>query len=255
MRWPASDASSRPVGHNGLVNRVNAIARGCAAMTVVVVAAAVSSGCTSTVAGVAVRDVNAAPIDVPLLKESQLDGVLLSLGQLNGIVGASKLKFVIDSKEMSDNSAAVSDPDCLGSMFGAEEQVYGDSQWTAVRDQVAREPGDDNDHWVEQTAVLYPSEDQAKQFVEDSTSAWRRCGGFSVAVDDDATSSIWLIDDVNVTDDVVTQMIAQEDSDGWECQHAITSVANLTVESLACAFGISDEAVTMTQKLVANAAK
>ena len=249
--------STLPVGHNnmmksgGRMNRVGGVAR---VMTIVALAVAVSSGCTSTVPGVAVRDVNAAPIDVPPLTEAQLDDVLLSIGQLNGIVGASKLKLVIDSTEMSDNSAAVSDPDCLGSMFGAEDEVYGSSEWAAVRDQVAREPGDDNDHWVEQTAVLYPSEDQAAGFVDDSAAAWERCGGFSVAVDDDATSSIWLINDVQTTDDVVTQVISQEDSDGWECQHAMTSVANVTLEAMACAFGISDEAVTMVHKLVANAA-
>lgn len=244
--------SARSIGHNVRMNRLGGIAR---LLTVAAVAVALTAGCTSTVAGVAVRDVNAAPIDVAPLTEAQLDDVLLSIGQLNGIVGASKLKFVIDSAEMSDNSAAVSDPDCLGSMFGAEDQVYGASEWAAVRDQVAREPGDDNDHWVEQTAVLYPSDDQAAGFVDDSAAAWQRCGGFSVAVDDDATSSIWLIADVETDDGVITQVISQEDSDGWECQHAMTSVANVTVEAMACAFGISDEAVTMVRKLVANAAK
>ncbi len=57
---------------------------------------------------------------------------------------------------MTDSSDKVSDPDCLGAMFGAEEAVYKGSGWTAVRDVVAREPEDDNDHWIEQTAVIYP---------------------------------------------------------------------------------------------------
>jgi hypothetical protein len=76
-----------------------------------------------------------------------------------------------------------------------------------------------------------------------------------VAVDDGTTSSIWLIGDVKVDDDVVTQVISQEDSDGWECQHAMSSVSNVSVETIACAFGINDEAVTMVDALVANAAK
>jgi hypothetical protein len=250
--------SPRSVGHGarirlgGPINRFAGIGR---VLIVCAVAVAVTAGCTSTVAGVAVRDVNAAPIDVPPLTAARLDDVLLSVDELNDVVGATKLALVVDSARMSDNSAAVSDPDCLGSMFGAEDQVYGASEWTAVRDQVAREPGDDNDHWVEQTAVLYPSEDQAAAFVDDSAAAWQRCGGFSVVVDDDATSSIWLIGDVQTDDGVITQVIAQEDSEGWECQHAMTSVANVTVETMACAFGISDEAVTMVHRLVANAAR
>jgi hypothetical protein len=234
------------------VNWVRARARVCAAMAIVVVAA---SGCTSTVAGIAVRDANAGPTDVRPLREAQLDDVLLSIAKLNGIVGATEMKVVLEGQGMSDNADAVSDPDCLGSIFGAEDLVYQFSDWTAVRDRVAREPGDGNEHWVEQTAVLYSTAKPAKDFVDSSTSSWRDCSGFSVAVDDGTTSSIWLIGDVKVDDDVVTQVISQEDSDGWECQHAMSSVSNVSVETIACAFGINDEAVTMVNALVANAAK
>ena len=227
--------------------------RGCVAATALVAVVA-SSGCAATVAGSAVRDGNAAPTDVPPLAESQLDGLLLDLGELNGIVGATQLETIIASREMSSNSDAVSDPVCLGSIFGAEERVYGQSGWTAMRDQVAHQRGDDS-HWVEQTVVRYPTDTAAKDFVGGSTTAWRDCSGFSVAVNDGSNSSLWLIGDVNVHDDMVTQVVDQEDSDGWECQHALTSVSNLSIETLACAFGIHDEAVTIAQKLVANAAR
>lgn len=231
-------------------------ARLCTALAVAaMVVAPASAGCSNTVEGLAVRDADANPTNVRPLRESQLDDVLLSIAQLNGIAGATKMEVVLSGEQMSDNSDAVSDPDCLGSIFGAEELVYQSSDWTAVRDEVAREPQDDNQHWVEQTAVLYPTEGKARNFVESSTRAWRDCGGFSVAVDDGATSSIWLIDDVRIDGDVMTQRISQEDSDGWECQHAMSAVANLSVETIACAFGIHDEAVSMVSAIVANAAK
>lgn len=237
-----------------LVNRKRV--RLCTALVAAAAAVVVvSSGCSSTVEGLAVRDADAHPTDIRPLRESQLDDVLLSIAQLNGIVGATKMEVVLSGEQMSENSDAVSDPDCLGSIFGAEELVYQSSDWMAVRDEVAREPQDDNEHWVEQTAVLYPTERLATTFVEGSTRSWRDCGGFSVAVDDGATSSIWLIDDVRVDGDVVTQRISQEDSDGWECQHAMSAVANLAVETIACAFGIHDEAVSMVSAMVANAAK
>lgn len=234
------------------MNRVGARARACAALALALVAV---SGCTSTVSGLAVRDADSGPTDVRPLRPSQLDDVLLSIGQLNEIAGATQMEVVLEGQEMSDNSDAVSDPDCLGSIFGAEDEVYRFSDWTDVRDQVAREPEDGNEHWVEQAVVRYSTETLARDFVENSTSTWRDCGGFSVAVDDGTTSSIWLIDDVVVDGDVVTQVIAQEDSDGWECQHALASVANLSVEAIACAFGIDDEAATIAKALVANAAK
>ena len=219
------------------------------------VAAVAASGCTSTVEGLAVRDADDNPADVQPLRESQLDDVLLSIAQLNGIAGATRMKVVLAGEVMSDNSEAVSDPDCLGSIFGAEDLVYQSSDWTAVRDQVAREPHDGNEHWMEQTAVLYSTATPAGDFVENSTSSWRDCSGFSVAVDDGTTSSIWLIDEVLVDGDVVTQRISQEDSDGWECQHAMSAVANLSVEAIACAFGINDEAVSMVTAMIANAAR
>lgn len=226
-----------------------------ALLSVAVAAAMAVSGCTSTVTGTAVRDPGAGPASMRPLRAAQLDDVLLTIDELNTVMGATKMQVVLTGQEMSDNSEAVSDPDCLGSIFGAEDSVYHGSEWTAVRDQVAREPGDDNDHWVEQSAVLYPSEQLATDFVENSEAAWRDCGGFSVAVDDGSNSSIWQIDDVKKDDDVLTQVVSQEDSDGWECQHAMSSVSNLSVETIACAFGVDDQAVTMVKGLLANAAK
>ncbi|WP_293238893.1 sensor domain-containing protein [Mycolicibacterium sp.] len=228
---------------------------GARAFAALVTAAVASSGCSSTVQGLAVRDADASPADVRPLRKSQLDGVMLSIAQINAMAGATKMEIVLEGKEMSDNSDAVSDPDCLGSIYGAEDLVYRSSNWTAVVDQVAREPQNGNEHWVEQTAVLYGTEEAARDFVEKSSSNWRDCSGFSVAVDDGTTSSIWLIDDVTVDDDMTTQVIAQEDSDGWECQHAMTSVANVSVETIACAFGVNDEAATMARAIVAKAAK
>ena len=54
--------------------------------------------------------------------------------------------------------------------------------------------------------------------------------------------------------DLLTQGIVQEDSEGWECQHALTAVANVSLEALTCAFGIEDEAVEVVDALVAKAA-
>jgi hypothetical protein len=223
--------------------------------TVAIVMAVALSACTTTVSGSAVRDKNAAPLDVAPLREAQLADVLLSTDELDSILGAKGLEVVSDMEEMSDNSRAVSDPDCLGVIFGAEEKVYDGSDWTAVRDQVAREPGDEKDHWVEQTVVLYPAADNAQKFVDDSKSNWEQCGGFSVAVDDSESSYIWQVNDVATDDDLISQVTTQEDSGGWECQHALSAVSNVTVETWACAFGIDDEAVEMAQDMVKNAAK
>ena len=228
--------------------------RVCAVATLVA-ASVLLSGCQSTVHGTAVRAPHAGPNDVPPLTQSKLEDVLLSIGELNGIMGASQMKVTSQLQDMTDHSGEVSDPDCLGAIYGAEEPVYAGSGWTAVRDEVAREPGADNEHWVEQTAVLYPSAQKAQNFFDSSASAWQKCSGYSVSVDDMDATYLWEIDNATVEDTLLTQTTAQEDAGGWACQHALSVVSNVTVEAWACGFSIKDEAATIANEMVANAAK
>jgi hypothetical protein len=124
-----------------------------------------------------------------------------------------------------------------------------------MRDQVVREPGENNAHWVEQSAVLYPSSAKAQKFFDDSKATWEKCSGYSVSVDDSDATYLWQIDSVTSQDTLITQMTAQEDADGWACQHALSVVSNATVEAWACGYSIKDEAATIANDMVANAAK
>jgi PknH-like extracellular domain len=225
------------------------------AVGIVIAASVLLSGCVSTVSGTPVRAHNAAPANVPPLTDAKLDDVLLSIGELNGIVGSTQMKVTSELDEMTDHSGEVSDPDCLGAIYGAEEPVYAGSGWTALRDQIAREPGEDNEHWVEQTAVLYPSAEKAQKFFDDSKSAWQGCAGYSVSVDDDDATYLWQIDSLTSEDALITQMTAQEDAEGWACQHAMSVVSNVIAEVWACGYSIKDEAATIANEMVANAAK
>lgn len=220
---------------------------------VVVVAAMVSTGCVSTVSGNAVRNASTVPSNVPKLDESALDKVVLPIDEVNAVMGTTDLEVTSDIDEMTDSSDKVSDPDCLGAMFGAEEAVYKGSGWTAVRDVVAREPEDDNDHWIEQTAVIYPEASNARRFFEKSRAIWEKCAGSSLAVDTEDTSSLWEFDDVTAGDGLITQTATQEDADGWGCQHALATASNLTAETWVCAYNLADEAATMAIDIVNNA--
>jgi hypothetical protein len=170
-------------------------------------------------------------------------------------MGSGRMKVSSQLEEMVDHSQDVSDPDCLGSIYGAEQPVYAGSGWTAMRDQVVREPDEDNDHWVEQTAVLYPSAEKAQKFFDDSKASWQKCSGYSVSVDDLDATYLWQINSLTAQDSLITQGTAQEDADGWACQHALSAVSNVTVEAWACGYSIKDEAATIANDMVANAAK
>jgi hypothetical protein len=192
---------------------------------------------------------------VATLEESDLDRVLLSAGEVNGVMGATGIRVTASSQSMSDNSDGVSDVDCLGAIYGAEELVYNGSDWTAVRDEVLQEPATDNAHWVEQIAVLYPSADKAQKFVEGSRTSWEKCGGTSIDIDNSDVHSTWKIDKANVTGDILTQQSTQRNAGGWGCQHALTTAANLVVEAWACSNSINDEAKSIASEMLKNAAK
>jgi len=169
------------VGEDGAVNAIRTMLRACAVSAVIAVSVLLS-GCASTVQGTAIRAQGPDPQNVPRLDEAELDAILLTIDELNAIVGSTQMTLAGELDEMTDHSADVSDPDCLGAVFGAEEPVYTGTGWTAVRDQVAREPSDDNDHWVEQTAVLYPAAANAKGFFDGSSSTWQDCANDAITV-------------------------------------------------------------------------
>jgi hypothetical protein len=219
----------------------------------VAVAAMALTGCVSTVSGTAVRNASTVPSNIPKLDESALERVLLPVDEINDIMGTTDLEFTSDIDDMTDSSDKVSDPDCLAAMFGAEEAVYKGSGWTAVRDIVAREPEDDNDHWIEQTAVIYPEASNANRFFAKSKSSWDKCAGSSLAVETEDTSSLWEFGDVTSSDGLIAQLASQEDADGWGCQHALATASNLTVETWVCAYNLSDEATTMAIDIINNA--
>ncbi|GFG50892.1 sensor domain-containing protein [Mycolicibacterium agri] len=239
------------VGHNG---GMVVWARALGAVGGVLAATLMLSGCVTTVSGDAVRDAKTVPTNVPRLAESDIDKVIIPIDRVNAIMGTTDLEVTSDIDDMTDSEDKVSDPDCLGAMFGAEEAVYKGSGWTAVRDVVAREPEADNDHWVEQTVVVYPNERNAKRFFEKSRSTWQKCAGTSLAVDTENTSSLWEFDDVDSGAGMITQMTIQEDADGWGCQHALAVASNITVETWACGYGVSQEAATMAIDIMDTAA-
>ncbi|GAT07272.1 uncharacterized protein RMCN_0405 [Mycolicibacterium novocastrense] len=239
------------VGHNNSVTRFGTASRLFAA-GVVLATSAVLAGCVSTVAGIAIRG---QAVEVRELTAATLDDVLLTIGELNGIMGSTTMKVTSELEEMTDHSDDVSDRECLGAMYGAEGPVYAGSGWTDVRDQVAREPDDDNNHWVEQTAVLYTSAEDAQRFFDKSRAAWEGCANSTVVVGSSGDSYLWELSEVRTDDEMITQVTTQQDADGWACQHALSAASNLTVEAWACSYSIGDEAATIARDMLANAAK
>jgi hypothetical protein len=240
-------------GHNNAVTYIGTATRAGAAAAVIA-ASILLAACVSTISGTATRPPKAGPADVPPLDESRLDNVMLSIGEINAVMGASAMEVTSETNGMTDHSAAVSDPGCLGAIYGAEEPVYAGSGWTAVLDQISREKGDDNEHWVEQTVVLYSSADKAKKFFDDSKAMWEGCANSTVSVNDGDTAYDWNLGEVTAEGTLITQVTEQQGASGWACQHALSPASNIAVEVWACSYSPGEEASAIVHDMIANAA-
>ncbi|MGV0745724.1 sensor domain-containing protein [Mycolicibacterium sp. XJ870] len=216
-----------------------------------VIASVLLAGCVTTVTGSALRDPDAPPLETTL-EESDLDGVLLPVEDLNNIVGSFDLEVSLDLDDLNDNSAAVSDQDCLGAAFGAQERVYGDSGWTAARDQIVREPGDDNPHWLEQAVVLYPSAEQAQDFFDVSQAMWDSCVGSIVTFDSENLPLEWAVSEVTVEESLISQMSTPKGAPSGGCHHAMSVASNVIVEAWACGDDIDSQAAEIAAQIVSN---
>ncbi|BBX27542.1 hypothetical protein GCM10009632_00840 [Mycolicibacterium alvei] len=218
---------------------------------IVAVAALVGlTGCTSTISGTALTQ-------APSSEENKLEQIMLPIEELKAIVGADNLRFTSKSAEMNDNFWKIRDEKCLGAQFPAEDLVYLFSDWRAVRTQVAQDPDSDHRHWVQQAAVLFRSEDDARFTLGSSEKWWGKCAGSTIPLreksGDESSDRLWHIGDLVVDGDLITQTTTRDGTDGWACQRAQSLVAEMSVDAKVCGYQIRDQAATIVTKLVANA--
>jgi hypothetical protein len=220
----------------------------------VAVAFVLTTGCTSTVQGAAVKPSSSVPADdVPTLEESALDGLLLSNSELNKIAGVD-MESLYSAEEMNDNADLVSDLDCLGAIYPGEDAVYDGTDWTAIRDELLIEAGDDSDsRLVEQTLVLFDTADDAVEFFEMSKAKWRECAQVK---DIEVEDGPWVPDEVQDVDERTISLKAEVSGTlSGICGHAMGVVSNLIVEGFSCDADDHDDAQKITAQLLDNAAE
>lgn len=204
------------------------------------------TGCTSTVSGTALPR-------TPSSEENKLDQIMVPVEQLKSIVGANNLMVTSKTADMNDNFGKVRDERCLSALYPAEDMDYLFSYWTAVRNQVAQDPDSDHRHWVQQSAILFASEDEARSTLRISTKVWNECNGSTIPIHEGQDEQTWHIKDLIVEDDVIKQTSTRAGTEGWTCQHALSIVGKISVEAKVCGYSVRDEAAIIVDKLVANA--
>jgi PknH-like extracellular domain len=220
----------------------------------VVVAAAVLTGCATTVPGQPVAGEEPRPSSPPVTAGA-LEELLLNEAEINKAMGAAEMTVLETSKQMWDSSKAVSRVECLGAFGAAEYEVYTGSGWSAVRYSSLQEPGDDPPHFAEQAVVLFPSRDVAAKFFEDSAQAWARCAnsGYSFKLPEWPVPAQWTVSDVANAGGMLSTSMVMEDGDGWGCGRALMVGNNVVIDVSTCSYNDTGAPhVTIAQNIAAK---
>jgi hypothetical protein len=79
----------------------------------------------------------------PTVAPAQLSSILLSLAQINGILGTSGIVVTRDASDMKDPGPedTVSEETCRGALIGFQTRTYKSSGYTAMKAQLMDKPG------------------------------------------------------------------------------------------------------------------
>lgn len=188
-----------------------------------------------------------------LLVEPDLARILLTEADLRKALDSTDLTITSDLYEMTDDSSDVSDPACLGAFYTAEEPIYQDTGYTAVRTRLARE-SDDYGFTVEQTGVILPSVDVAEEFVDESAQVWGHCTAVPLSRTDGSEWHDWQLLQVIRDGGIISQTSQWANNGGYQCQHSMAAAANAIVEVSVCGVRMRNEAQSMVAEIVAKVA-
>jgi hypothetical protein len=148
------------------------------------------------------RTASPTSITVPAVAEAALDGLLLSVADINAAIGTTDLSVSADSKRMDDLSNLVSRPECLPIFGPAGEKPYANSGSTAVRVENLSDPA--HTHTAVQTVVLLSSAPQAAAFFTASSQNWQQCSNGSFAHNMSGGRDVWEVGSVSNANGLLT---------------------------------------------------
>ncbi|WP_142280439.1 sensor domain-containing protein, partial [Mycobacterium saskatchewanense] len=181
----------------------------------------------------------------------RLAALLLDPSEINSIMGGSSIEPGSPITSMDTSSATLSAPDCRAALYASQSTVYAGSGYTGVNDVVSREPGDNNDHWVDQAVVGFPTADKAKAFLQTSVDKWKGCAGKSVSVtNSNGKSYRWTLGQLEGAPPKISMTETQEGAEGWACQRVASVANNVIVDLKACGYHITDQGIQIADKIV-----
>lgn len=173
------------------------------------------------------------PKDVP---KSALEGLLLSTEDVNSLMGTDGMVAHPAVTEMGDHRNLLPNLNCLGAWQVNESAIYGD-HWAAMRQVLLRAPDNDNwDNLLVQSVVIFPSAQDANDFLGQSAERWSKCTDHKVNITlNGKPLPKWKSGALTKTDSELTLPFTRVDGDQIRaCQRALAVAANLVMDIQAC---------------------
>ncbi len=216
------------------------------AVLVLAGACTLAVGCSTTVNGKATKGPAAdksGPSTATPVAVSALDGLLLDPSQINGALGATSMKVWFSAKAMWNWSSSINDKNCLAIDGPAQDEVYANTGWTALRGQRIDDSVDDSkkrDHYAIQAVVAYPSAHDASAFYDSSVQGWPSCSKRRFSdVTQGQPDVVWTVGAVTNDNGTLSTSQVQEGGDGWTCQRALTVRNNIAIDIVTCSYSQS----------------
>ncbi|TMS52295.1 sensor domain-containing protein [Mycobacterium sp. DBP42] len=196
------------------------------------------------------------PEEVP---KSALERLLLTTDQVNAMMTTVGMVAHPPVTEMNDHRNLLPNLNCLGAWQVNESAIYGD-RWTAMRQVLLRGPDRDNwDNLLVQSVVIFPSTQEAADFLDQSADRWSKCTNHNVNITlNGQPLPRWRSGDLIETDSELTLPFTRIDGDQTRaCQRALAVAANLVMDIQACKPGGSSvtQAAEVVDKIKAAMAR
>lgn len=189
----------------------------------------------------------------PLIQNSRLSGLLLSVDDVNSIGHTSGMAVRGPVTEMSRSEGLDSDVNCVDAHAPLQEAVYQGSNWQAVQGQVlddAPTPDAPIHHLLVQAVVAFGDVDAAQHFFGQAKQHWSACSNRPVTVSrPDHPPVTWNNGALVATDTTLTMVNTVENSDGEACQRAIGLANNVIIDTAWCGTDISNQGNQVVNKI------
>jgi serine/threonine-protein kinase len=178
---------------------------------------------------------------------NSLNGLLLSVDQVNTAMGTTGMSSVGTMTQMPDNSFMVSDQSCLPLSAATEAKAYAGSGYSAVHAQILAKT---QQGVVDQAVVSFSSAQDASKFFTASAQAWQACANRQFTLAANGNSQIQSVGPVSNTDGTLSATVTPAESPG-ACERALTVANNVAIDVTAC-LGPTGAAVSIAHQITAR---